>query len=40
MAVRRVVPEAGELGWWAVEDDSLPHEHQALDETLDRAELV
>src|SRR5207342_522194 len=40
MRVRGVVPQAGELRGRAVEDDRLAHEHEPLDDVLDRAELV
>src|SRR5688500_17796064 len=38
--MRGVVPEAGQLGWWPIEDDAAADEDEALDEALDRAELV
>src|SRR5436190_17667373 len=40
MHVRGVVPDAGERRRRAVEDDPLAHEHEPLDDVLDRAELV
>jgi hypothetical protein len=40
MDMGRVVPLAGQSRRRAVEDDAPAHEHEALDELLDRAELV
>src|SRR5207253_5653975 len=40
MSVRRVVPEAGQGMSRPVEHDLLADEHEALDDMLDRAELV
>ena len=40
MGVRRIVPLPRKIPGRAVEDDALPHEHEPLDEPLDRAELV
>jgi hypothetical protein len=40
MDMRGVVPAGGEARRVAVEDDPAPHEYEALDEALDRAELV
>jgi hypothetical protein len=40
MCVRRVVPDARQVVWIAVEHDRPPDEHEALDEALDRTEFV
>src|SRR5439155_21953017 len=40
MDVRRVVPDTGQGRRRPVEDDALAHEHDPLDEVLDRPELV
>jgi hypothetical protein len=40
MDVRGVVPDAGEPSGWSVEHDRAADEDEALDEALDRAELV
>src|SRR4051794_20774207 len=40
MGVGGVVPDAGQARRRPVEDDRLAHEHEPLDEVLDRAELV
>src|SRR3954454_17250014 len=40
MRVRGVVPDGGEVAGRAVEDNPLAHEHDPVDEALDRAELV
>ncbi len=40
MHVCRVVPQAGQVAGPSVEHDRPPHEDQALDVVLDRAELV
>ena len=34
------MPHAGELRRWAVEDDSLAHQHESFDEALHGTELV
>jgi hypothetical protein len=40
MRVRGVVPDVREGAGRPVEDDAAAHEHEALDEALDRSELV
>src|ERR671937_2358828 len=40
MCVRGVMPEIWEFGGRSVEDDLAAHEHDPLNESLDRAELV
>src|SRR5438034_10585901 len=40
MDVRRVVPDTWQVRRRPVVDDALAHEHDPLDEVLDRAELV
>ena len=38
--MRGVVPDARQVARPTVEDDAAAHEHEPLDEVLDRAELV